>query len=258
MKKTFLNSLAAVALMLAACDKNDITSRDLVDATAQAQFRVANFSMYKANPQFQIKVNDARVSHNIAAATPFPGSGLNTLGPTASADYFAMTPGNNQVSISFVKIGTGTDSLPGSIAAAPVTVEAGKKYTLYFTDTAANTTPLLVLDTLNRPDSGFAKYKFVNIMPDMPALDLYFNTTKVASNIPYKGVSPSFTIPTTTPATFTWGIRAVGGATNLISYAGTAASLGNQRVFTVVARGYNGVTTTTDVRSRKVSLIYNQ
>jgi hypothetical protein len=116
----------------------------------------------------------------------------------------------------------------------------------------------LVTDSLQRPDSGFARYKFINLMPDLPALDLYIGTVKVASNILYKGVSPSFVLPTNNVST-TWAIRTVGGTTNLATYA-SASTLSNQRVYSVIARGYNAIlnTATSDVRRRAISLIYNE
>jgi hypothetical protein len=115
-----------------------------------------------------------------------------------------------------------------------------------------------VQDTLTRPDSAFAKYKFINLIPDLPSADLYIGTIKVASAVPYKGVSSVFTVPTNSSST-TWAIRSEGGTTNLATYP-SAASITNQRVYTVIAKGYNSILNivTTDPRRRAISLIYNQ
>lgn len=256
MKKsaTILSTLAGIAILVA-CEKNSFTTSNYIPVSTQAQVKVNFFSSYRANPPYQIKLNDVRISNNLTYATPFPGGGLNT-GGGSTADYISFNPGSNKVSISLPKAGTDQDSV--SLATTNIEVATGKVYSLYFADTAANMTTLLVQDTLSRPDSGWAKFKFINLIPDLPSADLYIGTTKVASAIPYKGVSPSFLLPTNSSST-TWAIRAAGGTTNLATYA-SAASITNQRVYSVVARGYNSIlnTATTDPRRRSVSLIYNQ
>ena len=253
--KKFL-SIITTCILLYSCDKNGLNISTGIDASNDAQLKVNFFSSYRANPGYQVKINDTRVSNVLTYVTPFPGGGLNT-GGGSTADYLAVSGGNAKVSIAFPKTGTNEDSL--KVSDTTVALEAGKKYSLYFADTGAKTTKLLVMDTLTTPDSGFAKYKFINLIPDLAALDLYIGTTKVASNIPYKGVSPSFTVATNSAST-TWAIRPAGAAsttTALNTYA-NASSIGNQRVYTVVARGYNSITATTDPRRRWISLIYNQ
>ena len=259
MKKSAIIYLTLVAVIgLVACEKNSFYTSNKEDVATQAQLKVNYFSTYRSNPPYQIKINDVRVSNTIQNATsttgtPFPGGGLNT-GGLNSADYLALNPGTNKVTISVPKVGTDVDSI--TLATANIDIAAGNNYSLYFTDTAANLTSVLVQDTISRPDSGWAKYKFINLMPDLPSADLYIGSTKVASAIPYKGVSPTFLVPTNSSST-TWAVRAAGGTTNLQTYA-SAGSLSNQRVYTVVARGYNSITATTDVRKRIVSLIYNR
>jgi hypothetical protein len=259
MKKSaiILSTLAGIVL-LGACEKNSFFTSNHVQVPTQAQLKVNFVSIYRGLPPFQIKVNDVRVSNTITntastAITPFPGGGLNT-GGLSTADYLSINPGSNKISISIPKVGTDVDSV--ALATATIDVAAGNQYSLYFSDTAANTTSLLVQDTLSRPDSAFAKYKFINLIPDLPSADLYIGTTKVASAIPYKGVSPTFLVPTNSSST-TWGIRAAGGTTNLNTYA-SAASVSNQRVYTVIAKGYSSISATADPRRRHVSLIYNR
>lgn len=253
-KRIFHISAAAVTVIFAACEKNEIRLAEFTDQSDKAQVKVNVFSHYRSNPSVQIKVNGERVSNALTAATPFPGGGLNT-GGGSTADYLAVSPGSAKVAIGMPRAGTNTDSI--LINEASVNLSAGVKYSLYFADTAANTTSLLVIDSLNRPDSGFVRYKFINLIPDLPSADLYIGTVRVASGIAYKGVSPSFVLPTNNSST-TWAIRAAGGTTNLATYA-SASTLANQRVFTVVARGYNSIlNTTTDPRRRIVSLIYNE
>ena len=250
--------LLMALFILPACEKNELYSTATTEAGTMAQAKIFVLSAYQSRPALQIKVNDERV-FGVAASqsnpTPFPGGGLNTGGGSTN-DYVSITPGAAvKIGFSVPKAGTITDSL--ELGSATFNLAAGSKQTIYFADTAANTASLAVLDTLSPPDSGFAKYKFVNMMPDAPSLDLYIGTVKVASAIPYKGVSPSFVLPTNNVST-TWGIRLEGAATNLVTYA-NASSIGNQRVYTVIARGYNAVTSTaaTEYRRRAISLTYN-
>jgi hypothetical protein len=245
----------------AACTKNElkITGGTVLN-TANAQAKIFFVSAYRANPTYQININDIRVSNLLGGATnptPFPGGGLNT-GGSSTGDYASVVAGTSKISFVIPKYNTNTDSV--TLASNNVSFESGKKYSLYVTDTASATSYVLVEDSLVRSDSGFAKYKFVNLVPDGGAVDLYVGTVMVASNIAYKGVSPSFTLPISNTSA-TWSIRATGTTTTIggSGYAGTVAgTIANQRVYTVVARGYRSITTTSDPRYAKISLIYNQ
>ena len=82
-------------------------------------------------------------------------------------------------------------------------------------------------------------------MPNVPAIDLYYGTTRVATNIPYLGSTDYFdlAVPTTALA---WTIRATGTAatsTALATYTSINTNL-NQRVYTAFASGYSGLPTT--------------
>jgi predicted aspartyl protease len=134
-----------------------------------------------------------------------------------------------------------------------VTLEAGKFVTLHLTDTGANAAMVVVEDNVALPDSGFSRYKFVNLHPNQVALDLYHGTVKVASNIPYKGSSPEFTLVSTTAGS--WAIRPAGAAPTSAALHSYSNTIPNQRVLTVFARGYTGVT---GVRAPAISLLYNR
>ncbi len=251
----FISCLGLVSFY--GCTKNELktTQVDLLQSN-EAQVKVMFASFYRSNPRIYIKVNEQLASSVLTTFTPFPGGGLNT-GGGSTADYLRVGSGEVNFSVAVPKFGTNTDSL--TLATAKHNITSAKKYSLYFADTGVNTTTVLVEDSLTAPDSGFIRYKFVNLMPDVAAgLDLYIGTVKVASAIPYKGVSPSFTLPTNNPSTV-WAIRTTGGTTNLVTYS-NASTLSNQRVFTVIARGYNSITSTStaEPRRRLISLIYNQ
>lgn len=254
MKKIFgiLLTTIATATIFVACEKNQQRFIESVYLPGQAQFKVNFFSSYRNNPGYQIKLNGTRVSNILTYATPYPGGGLNT-GGGSYADYLSVAPGNVKVDITIPNAGTNLDSV--TLASSTVALTADKTFSLYFADTATNTQAVLVEENLTVPDSGFAKFRFINLIPDLPSADLYFGTTKVASAIPYKGISPEFTVAINTGTA--WSFRAAGGTTDLATYS-SSSSVSNKRVYTAVARGYNSITTTTDPRRRSLSFVYNR
>lgn len=266
MKKIInLFSIGLLATILfTSCKKNSFSVKETEFIDGKASLKVNYFSAYQLKPAYQIKVDGIRVSNSLVFPTPFPGGGLNTGGGNY-ADYMAVNAGTRSITISIPNVGTNNDSVV--LKTADVALEANKFYSLFFVDTAANITPLLFEDDLTSPDSGYCRYRFINLIPDVATgTDLYFgtgstNTTSatVATAIQYKQASPYFTIPINTGSV--WSIRP-GGALNttaaIASYTSTS-SVVNQRVFTVVARGYNAISTpTTDGRIRAISLIYNR
>lgn len=252
-------------VILASCKKNSVPV-PYTPVSDSALLKINYTSLYKANPNpsVQLEVNGQRVSSLLTYGTstytsyPYPGGGLNT-GGGSTPDYFSVAPGSNKISVAIPKVGTSIDSVV--LYSTNITLAGGNYYTLHIADTAANMQSVLITEDVAAPDSGFSKYRFVNLMPDQTALDLYFGTTKVASNIPYKGSSPVFTL--TQANAYQWAIRPAGAAstsTALVTYP-TGSSLHtvpNQRVFTVYARGYSSVTSSTDPRRGQISLFYNR
>jgi hypothetical protein len=264
--KNILKPVAFFSLMfllITGCEKNKFSLKDNVFIEGKSQLKVNFVSSYKNNPAIQVKIDDVRVSYAYTYFTPFPGGGLNTGGANY-ADYLAVEPGQRTIKIAVPNVGTNNDSMV--LATATVDLEANKTYSLYFADTAANTISKLLEDDLAFPDSGYTKFRFINLMPDLPAgLDLYFGTgststtsTKVAGPILYQEVSDYFTTPINTGTV--WSIRPGGAAatTTAIATYTSASSVANQRVFTITSRGYNSITTTSDPRRRLFSFIYNR
>ncbi len=243
------------AFSLYACEKQNFDYGDLtkVDGT-NALVKINFASSYPStNPDtnwFAVKFNDRRVTPLILGRTPYPGGGYNTNGPSWP-DYLIVKPGNLKVDVVLPKkVDDGTDSL--TLYTTNFTVEAGTPYTLHITDTARMTKSVLVPEDFQKPDSGYARYRFINLMPNVPSIDLYYgqNATSVvgerlvASNIKYMEIGEYFTI--NRASTRTWKIRPAGADastinTVLASYAGTGA-LGNQREYTIYAMGYQGNT----------------
>lgn len=207
---------------------------------SQALLKINYVSSYATNPGVQLTLNDIRVSNVITARTPFPGGGYNT-GGGSTPDYLSVNPGNIKVAVSIPKKGTNTDSLP--LYTTNVTLEGGKNYTAHITDTAAKTKIILTVDDLQKPDTPYSKHRFINLMPNVAALDLYYGTTIVAANIPYLGVSNYFTIKVPTTA-LAWTIREAGALPTspaLATYT-SASTTTNQRIYTDFAVGYKGAT----------------
>lgn len=257
-----ITPVALLILLLAGCQKNKFNLKETTFIDGKASLKINFFSSYKANPPYQIKIDGIRVSNNLTYATPFPGGGLNTGGGNY-ADYLAVEPGNRTVSISVPFFGTNNDSI--QLASATVDLQANKVYSLYFADTASNTISLLAEDDLTSPDSGYIRYRFINLIPDLPAgIDLYFGTgytsttsSKVAGPILYKEMSSYFTVPINTGTN--WSIRP-GGAdatTTAIATYSSSSSVTNQRVFSISTRGYNSLSSP-DIRRKLFSFIYNR
>ena len=256
MKNNIIGAIALmfiIAVLAISCKKNEFTLKETDFITNKAFLKVNFMSAYKIPYSTQIKIDGNRVSSNLTYATPFPGGGLNT-GGGSYADYLAVEPGSRKIDISIPVTGTSTDSV--ALASSTITVEKDKFYSLYFADTAGNTKTLLSLDGAARPDSGFTRYKFINLIPDVPeGVDLYFGATKMAGPIAYLGSSPYFNVAINTGSA--WSLRRAGGTTSISTYS-SASSVTNQRVFTVIARGYVSVgTSTAEVRRALISFIYN-
>lgn len=231
-----------VALCIMGCGKNEINYGDFdILSSNQALLKVNYNIAYGANPDVQIKVNGERVSTVIKTRYPYPGGGYGTLGDSRP-DYLAVNPGNLSVSITIPKKGSSIDSV--ELFKTTMMTEAGKNYTLHLTDTAANTKSLITDDDFALPDSGFAKYRFVHLMPNVGAVDLYNGSTLVKANISYLTASDYFILPNSAPTVAGWSIRLTGTlptSTAIATYSSASVIL-NRRSYTVFATGYAGQT----------------
>jgi hypothetical protein len=234
------------------CEKNVLTVSPYELTDGKALLKINYSSPYFKNPGVQVKINDEKVSSIITYSTPYPGGGLNT-GGNNFADYLSVKPGMNTVSLSIPKAGSTEDSV--LLYKTDVSLTANEYQTLHFTDTASNTQSVLIKDAANKPDSGFTQFTFVNLIPNSTALDLYFGTTKVASNIAFKQATDPFLLPAGT--SLAWTLRVAGGTATLGTAYSNTGTVANQRVFTVYARGYIGPATS-DTRSPKISFAYNK
>lgn len=243
--------LGALVMLLAACEKNVITYGDIEKVSADQPLIKLNYaSLYNDNRQVVIKLNGRRVTSRIYGRTPFPGGGYNTYGDVR-ADYLTVDPGNVKLSVALpFKVDIGLDSL--ELYSTDLKIESGKKYVAHITDTAQFVKTVLTEESFAKPDSGYATYRFINLMPNVPAIDLYYgqNTTGVvadkliASNVGY--LKTSEYIKLNRASARTWKIRPAGApVTNetVIANYTSSSTLLNQRTYTIYALGYNGITT---------------
>ncbi len=258
MKKTFIAVLIA-ALMFGACkqDASDILKSTYdTDISQFARLKINYASVKRANPSFQIKINETKVSGLITARYPYPGGGFNT-GGLSTGDYLAVPVGTNKIKISIPNVGTSNDSITfydGSINLPDL-----GHYTFHVTDTGASMKTALFKEDLNMDPLALPKFKVVNLMPNVPAIDLYFGPTLLASNITYLKSSPEFSIDTSQTNKI-WTVRAAGtGATGvaIATYDG-ANTVNTGRKYTGFAMGYSGLAGTTEPRRPFISFFYTK
>ena len=242
MKKIFFYLIASTFLVITSGCEKEIMHKAGYNSTdkSKALVKINYMSLYAANPGVQLSINNQRVSGLITGRTPFPGGGYNTNG-SSFPDYLALAPGSTELSISIPNKGTNTDSI--LLFKTTITLEAGMNQTVHVTDTAASTKTVTTIDDISLPAEGFAKLKFVNLMPNVPSVDLYYGSTLVAAGISYLSSSNYFTIavPVTSLA---WTIREAGTSatsTALATYTSGNTTL-NRRVYTAFAIGYKGST----------------
>lgn len=254
MKKLIIPILACFMVVgLLSCEKNIQRELDLVPTDLKAFIKINYAMAYGVNSNAQLKINGSRVSTTLTFPYPFPGGGLNT-GGASNPDYLAVDPKQIDLVVSRPKVGTNEDSVVLFTRSFNSGIFFGSNYTIHLADTGANATAVVANDNINLPDSGTSRFKFVHLVPNQPALDLYYGTVKVASNIAYKAVSPEFTIALT-GASASWTIRPANALPTTTALATYAMTVPNQRVFTVFASGY---TAATAPRTARISLLYNR
>jgi len=247
-------ALCFFALLITGCEKNLIDYGDVVKVTEDQPIIKINYACPYRDDKFVIvRFNGKRVTSKIQNRTPFPGGGYNTRGDVR-ADYLTIDPGLVRISIAVpFKKENGMDSV--ELYAANVNIGKGKRYVIHFADTSASTKHLLTEENFLMPDSGYATYRFVNLMPNVPAVDLYYGQSAtvhtqdvlVAPNVGYLSAGAYFTLNRYSART--WKIRKAGdpvtAATVLANYTSASALL-NQRTYTVYAHGYAGLTSATE------------
>lgn len=262
MKKTILKYCIPVAaiILMYACSKKDGITNQPYDAYGisgtQGQLKINLAFAYTVDySTMLIKVNGKTVSNGLQTRQPFPGGGYNTRGSNFAL-YLSVPQGANTVSVVLPKVGTETDSVV--LYNGSVTIPDNNPYTLHLSDTAGNprsgkVDQVLVKNIINTLDTGFCRFKFVNLIPNLPAVDLYLNGVLIKSNIPYLNATDTFSVRTgvnqpgwTSAITTTWAVRPAGALPTSTATALYASSNGlqSQKVMTIFSMGYNTATGT--------------
>jgi len=247
----------AAGLFFWGCEKNSFNVTERTSSAGSAQVKLGYFSAYSVQPSTILYINDKPVSNTLTAPIGFPGGGFN-MGGSSNGDYLWVTPGAVKIQ-GFTPI-PGTGNLMTKLFEFNETFAADNSYTFFITDTGATTKGFTVPDTKTAPDSGFCRIKFVNAMPNVAALDLSKGANNTVAtlfpgNVAFKGFTQTFDIALATESFF---IRPAGTAptTAPIARRAFASNLTNKRIYTLLARGYNGSTSTN--LSPNLSVLVNQ
>jgi hypothetical protein len=245
------------ALVSFSCKKNTYKAVDRTPGNGAAQVKLGYFSAYTVLPNTILYINDKAVSNTLAAPISFPGGGFN-MGGSSNGDYLLVTPGSAKIQ-GFVPV-PGTGNIASKLFEFTETFTINTNYTFFITDTGTSTKGFAVEDSKTAPDSGFARLKFVNAMPNT-AVDLYKGAnngvaTLFQTNVAFKGVTPIFDLPL--PVSDSFFLRPAGALASTVPIArrAWAANLTNKRIYTMLARGYNGSAVTNLLPN--LSVIVNQ
>lgn len=257
--QSILVSAVSLGLLATGCKREDVVSEmNGLSTAGKANVKIIHASAYNTNYSVHLKVNGVKVSNNITNATPFPGGGLNT-GGGSSPWYLALTPGSTTISLAVPKVGSENDSI--SLYTGSTYLDPDRYYSVYLTDTSVKTQLVTIAENISKPANNTTRFKFINLMPNETFMDLYWGTTKVASNVAYTTVSPDFTL--NKADTGRWYIRPAGAAPTSAAIAIYPAitptfqapmAVPYNRVMTVFSRGYKAGTGN---RAPNVSLLYN-
>ncbi len=197
--KFFIAALLLVSSIVA-CKKADLSTTETIVPTDKAFVRIALFS--PGTPAVMIKANDVKLNGNTTSGTTgfFP----STVG---FPDYAAVSPGST-LKLSLPFTGTQNDSIV--LFNSPLSLEAGKFYSLTLADTGINRTAFSIEDQFIPQKDSFVSVRLINAMvgsnlnlirvDSNSATDVVRDT--LARNIPYKGTSGFISVKTFTTRAF--------------------------------------------------------
>lgn len=233
-----------IAVVLTACKKNSFYVTDRTDPAGMARVKMALFSTTATTTNVLISLNNERVSNiqpNFNAA--YPGGGFNTNGNTYS-DFLVVAPGEAKIDLDVPNTGTPVSQLK-YYTGNTSPLQADKRYVVIVCDTGANTTNFVVDADTPTPDSGYSTLKFSHAMPNVAAVDVYKGATAgtatiLFTNVKYKESSNYAVFGTGTDSIF---CRVAGAPATATPIARRAFTFANQRIYSVMSRGYDGITT---------------
>jgi hypothetical protein len=251
--KSAIIILAAV-VSLVSCEKNTFKQREVTYPEGKALVKVGLFTAYNVNSPMRVAFNGEYISNELLYAIPFPGGGFNT-GGLSNSDYLVANPGTTKVELFMMNVGLPKPAT--RVMEANVDMEANKRYTLFLTDTASKTSAWLVNVDGPTPDTGTAAAIFANGIPNLASVDFYKGATEttaalIAGNVKYKEASQYIKVTAGTDSIF---VRKAGEAISVRPFVRRPFTFSNQRLYTVLTRGYDGATGN---RITHLSAIVNQ
>jgi hypothetical protein len=165
MRRSHPVAVAVLLLALAGCSSDDNVLAPLPSGNGSLEVVQASPDA----PLFDVLVD------NISVITRLPFSG--------ASNYMSVRAGTRDVK--FNQAGTTTTTLGTMVG-----LESDQFYTLFVTDTVTAIGSLLIHDLLPAASDDSAYIRFVNLVPDAPAVDLTTSDgTVLFSNVPFKGYS---------------------------------------------------------------------
>ena len=255
MKSKFIYLFMVLLIMVAACKKNTFNVTDPQSVDGKALVKIGLFNMTTTSTPLLIFANGQRISGALSSPNAFPGGGFNAPSQVSNGDYFAVAPGDNK--LEFYTTNFGTANIISKIFETTQNLEANKKYTVYITDTAANIKAIKAPDNANTPDSGLARIRFTNLIPNSGSVDFYKGNTLVKAAVNYKDFTDFIDVPSSIVDTFSIRIAGTpaGPAITSIAYLRMIVNT-NQRIYSFVSRGYLGAPEV--LRKPNVSAFVNQ
>lgn len=241
MKKLLIFSLSLFMLAMLGCKKNTFFVTERTEPVGKSLTKFVLCNMTSPASTLTIFDNGTKISPALGLSTPypFPGGGFNT-GGSSNGDYLALNPGTHNFELKTLL--SGLNNVVSSYATFSQTLEANKMYSIYTADSGSNFTAVLALDNFTTPkDSGKTAARFVNMIPNAPAVDFYQNGTLVASNVKYKEFTDFMEIPASVADSFAIRLSGdVGGPALTAKAYYRLVTNTNQRALSFVARGFIG------------------
>ena len=157
-------------------------------------------------------------------------------------DYVSAIAGSRTAN--FYATGTTTPLL-----STPITLAQSTAYSLFLINKSSSPQVLLLTDTLNKPTTGNATVRFVDLSPDAPAVDLAVQGgAVVVPNKLFKGYS-SF-IPVAAKSNYTFEVRQAGTSTVLATLSNVPLVSGS--VYTIWFGGLATPTNSNDKLSANI------
>jgi hypothetical protein len=130
-------------------------------------------------------------------------------------------------------------TIDSTIATTSITLSDNKYHTLFVVDSFAKKSTLLVQDNFGTPNDGHAYFRFIQLAPNAPHVDVAIAGTNnlVYSDLAFKDV-PAF--KDMYVGVYNLDVRSAG--TNIVLYTLPAVVLNSGKVYTVYTKGFVGQT----------------